>query len=77
MVKERCLVIETDSPAARLIDLDVYLPDGKTIDRTSLHLPPRACLVCEAPARECIRLGRHPWTELVSRAHALLLDFND
>ena len=71
-VKERCLAIEAASPAARLVDLDVYAPDGSPVDRASLGLPPRRCLCCGAPARECIRLSRHPLHEVVSRAHELL-----
>jgi holo-ACP synthase CitX len=74
-VKERCLAIEAASPAARLVDLDVYAPDGGPVDRASLGLPPRRCLCCEAPARECIRLSRHPLHEIVSRAHELLASF--
>jgi holo-ACP synthase CitX len=71
-VKERCLAIEAASPAARLVDLDVYAPEGRPVDRASLGLPPRRCLCCDAPARECIRLSRHPLDEVVSRAHELL-----
>jgi holo-ACP synthase CitX len=71
-VKERCLAIEAASPAARLVDLDVYAPDGSPVDRASLGLPPRGCLCCGAPARECIRLSRHPPEEIVSSAHELL-----
>jgi holo-ACP synthase len=70
--KARCVGIEASSRAARLVDLDVYSPQGASIDRASLHLPPRACLCCEQPARECICLGRHGFPEIVARARALL-----
>jgi holo-ACP synthase CitX len=73
-VKRRCLAIEASRPAARLLDLDVYSPDGASIDRASLQLPPRACLCCEEPARECILLARHGFPELVARARQLLAD---
>jgi holo-ACP synthase CitX len=71
-VKLRCVEIERSRPAARLVDLDVYSPEGASIDRASLYLPPRACLSCDEPARECIRVGRHGFPEIVARARELL-----
>jgi triphosphoribosyl-dephospho-CoA synthase len=70
--KLRCVALESCRPAARLIDLDVYAGDGAPADRAALDLPPRACLCCAEPARECIRLGRHPFPALVGRARELL-----
>jgi holo-ACP synthase CitX len=76
--KAACLAVEGARPAARLVDLDVYAPTGGAgltpVDRASLGLPPRPCLLCDAPARECIRLGRHPRADVVTRALALLAD---
>ena len=72
--KLRCVALESSRPAARLVDLDVYARDGAACDRAALGLPPRACLCCGEPARECIRLGRHPFPELVARARALLAE---
>jgi holo-ACP synthase len=70
--KARCVAIEASRPAARLVDLDVYSPQGVPIDRASLHLPPRACLCCVEPARECIRAGRHGARDPALRAAELL-----
>jgi holo-ACP synthase len=70
--KARCVAIETSRPAARLLDLDVYSPEGASVDRAALRLPPRPCLCCPEPARECIRAGRHGLDEVVARALALL-----
>ena len=72
--KAACLAIEVSRPAARLVDLDVYAPSGAATDRASLGLAPRPCLLCDAPAGECIRLGRHPRADVVTRARALLAD---
>lgn len=72
--KLRCALLEASRPAARLLDLDVYSPTRGAIDRASLRLPPRRCLCCPAPARECIRLGRHGPAALAARARALLLE---
>ncbi|HET9552042.1 MAG TPA: triphosphoribosyl-dephospho-CoA synthase [Anaeromyxobacteraceae bacterium] len=67
-----CLAVEASHPAARLVALDVYGPGGVAVDRAALGLPPRLCLLCDAPARECIRLGRHPAEALAARVAALL-----
>lgn len=75
-VKRRCLELEHAVPAARLVDLDVYTPEGIPVDRAALALPPRPCLCCPAPARACIRAGAHPGAELAARAHGLLAAFD-
>jgi holo-ACP synthase len=72
--KAACVAVESASAAARLVDLDVLGPDGVALGRSALGLPPRACLLCDRPAVECIRVGRHPAAEVVARAHALLAD---
>jgi holo-ACP synthase CitX len=74
-VKRRCIAVEGAAPAARLVDLDVYSPEGTQVDRASLALPARACLCCADPARDCIRAGRHRPEDVVARAHRLLADF--
>ena len=73
--KRAAVALEALTPAARLLDLDVYTLDGRQIDRVSLGLPPRPCLVCAEPARECIRAGRHPMPILLSRIDELLAPF--
>jgi holo-ACP synthase CitX len=70
--KARCVAIEAARPAARLVDLDVYSPDGASLDRIHLGLPPRACLCCPEPAHECVRARRHDPGDVVRTAHALL-----
>jgi holo-ACP synthase CitX len=74
-LKRICIELESVAPFARLIDADVYDPHGTAVDRATLGLLPRPCLVCEAPARECIRLGRHAGAELTRRVHELLAPF--
>jgi holo-ACP synthase len=73
-VKRACLDVEAAIPAARLLDLDVHGADGQPVGRAALGLPPRPCLVCPAPAVECIRLRRHPLPEVLDRVRALLAD---
>jgi holo-ACP synthase len=71
-VKRRCVALEEASPAARLLDLDVYSPEGTPVDRASLDLPARRCLVCGEPARDCIRTRHHPPPDAVASALRLL-----
>ncbi len=71
-VKGRCLSLEAATPQARLLDLDVYGPDGRPVGRADLGLPPRPCLLCPEPAADCIRLRRHPLADLTARVRALL-----
>ncbi len=70
--KEWAVALEAEATQARLLDLDIYTSQGIQIGRAELGLPPRSCLLCEAPAQECIRLHRHPQTELRARAEELL-----
>jgi triphosphoribosyl-dephospho-CoA synthase len=70
--KRAAMAMEAALPAGRLLDLDVYRPDGSQVGRAGLALPPRPCLVCPEPARECILLRRHSRRELLARVDALL-----
>jgi holo-ACP synthase CitX len=73
--KRRCLALEASAPAARLADLDVYAADGRQLDRASLALPPRSCLVCAQAAVDCMRAQRHAAPEVIARVHELLAPF--
>ena len=74
-VKRAAIAIEAESPSARLLDVDVYGPNGSAVDRSGLGLAPRPCLVCAEPARECILLRRHSTSELLERVDSLLGPF--
>jgi len=76
-VKRLCIRIETQRPSARLVDLDVYDSNGKPVDRASLGLPPRRCLVCDQPAADCQRLQRHSPEEILKAADGLLAHIRD
>ncbi len=73
--KQRTLKIETRNAAARLLDIDVYAPQGPAIGRRELELPARGCLLCDQAAVDCIRLKNHPSTELKVRTDELLAPF--
>ena len=70
--KRRTVAIEEARPSARLLDLDIYDARGTQIGRRELGLPPRPCLLCGAPAGDCIRLCRHPPAKLRAHAEGLL-----
>lgn len=70
--KERCVALEESAPWGRLVDLDVYDQQGAPLGRAALGLPQRACLLCDRPAVECIRLQRHPLQQVIGKAHELL-----
>ncbi|HEX7486748.1 MAG TPA: triphosphoribosyl-dephospho-CoA synthase [Vicinamibacterales bacterium] len=72
-VKRATIDLESSLPAGRLLDLDVYDSAGRQVDRASVGLPPRSCLVCERPAVECIRLSRHAAEDVTAAAARLLL----
>jgi triphosphoribosyl-dephospho-CoA synthase len=73
LVKRTTVGLEASLPAGRLIDLDVYTPGGAQVDRASLRLPARLCLLCGGPAGECIRDSRHATADLSVAADRLLL----
>jgi holo-ACP synthase CitX len=73
LVKRATVGLESSLPAGRLVDLDVYDPAGAQIDRASLHLPARPCLMCDRPAVECIRDSRHATADVSAAAHKLLV----
>lgn len=75
VAKRTAMVIEADALASRLLDVDVYRPNGDPVCREDLGEPPRCCLVCGEPARECILLKRHPIVEMQMRVDSLLRPF--
>jgi holo-ACP synthase len=60
------IALESEYPAGRLLDLDVYDPSGRPVDRASLGLSPRSCLLCPEPALACIRAQSHTSETLVA-----------
>lgn len=73
--KRAAMLLEAENPSARLLDVDVYRLDGFQVDRAGIGLPPRCCLLCAEPARECILLKRHSNAELQERVDSLLQPF--
>lgn len=74
-VKRTCCRIEDEHPYGRLLDLDVLEPVGDgvaPVGRERVGLEPRRCLLCDRPARECMRARVHPYEELLHRIDEIL-----
>ena len=66
-VKKACCEIENEHPYGRLMDLDVIEPMGATVapvSRERVGEKPRRCLLCDRPARECMRAHTHSQEEI-------------
>lgn len=70
--KRLAVALESGHPAGRLLDLDIFDALGRPVDRASLGLPPRTCLLCPEPAVACIRAGRHGDGELQAQVQRLI-----
>ena len=74
-VKKACCEIENEHPYGRLMDLDVIEPVGDTVvpvSRDRVGEEPRRCLLCDRPARECMRAHTHPFVEIVQTIDKIL-----
>lgn len=61
--KKIAVNIEEIVPQGRISDIDISVP-GKTLSRSEMGLPPRSCLICGSPAKECARKRSHSYAEL-------------
>ena len=78
-VKRLCCRIEDSHPLGRLMDIDVLFAekDGavRALDRASVGLPPRRCLLCDNEVRYCMRARTHAPEALLDRIDTLLENF--
>ena len=73
-VKKAAVEIEDTHPLGRLMDLDVIGPEGP-VGRASIGLQERRCLICEKPARYCMRAGSHTQDELIANIKQLVSSY--
>jgi holo-ACP synthase len=74
-LKRMVLAFEEEHPIGRVLDLDVMDRDGKCLSREAAGLPPRKCILCNSPARECIVLRRHDTDEVLSRIREMVSSY--
>lgn len=77
--KRICCGIEDSHPLGRLMDIDVLrspIESGMTcpVSRTEIGLPERSCLLCEKPARECMRAHNHSPQEIQDTIDRMVQD---
>ena len=73
-VKRAAAELEDTHPLGRLMDLDVIGPEGP-LGRADIGLPQRRCLLCEKPARYCMRAGSHTHEELMAKIKQLVSSY--
>ena len=74
-VKKACCEIENEHPYGRLMDLDVLERVGETVvpvSRERVGELPRRCLLCDRPARECMRAHTHSQAEIFQTIDRIL-----
>ena len=73
--KRRACRIEDTHPLGRLMDIDVIDRSGDLVSplgRNSLGLPARKCLLCDRPARECMRSRAHSTEDLLAKIEEMV-----
>lgn len=78
VLKEALIGLEDHHPLGRLWDMDVVCPGAVlALSRKHLNLPPRKCLVCDAPAHACARSRQHPLAAVLSVIEATILAYRN
>lgn len=62
--KLKACEIEDKHPLGRLFDIDIITREGIPLSRESLGLRTRKCLICDKPARLCMRTHAHTYQEI-------------
>lgn len=71
-IKRLTCAVEDHSELGRLFDMDVLNPAGEKAERSDLGLPPRPCLICKGPGRDCARSRAHTVEELRAKTEEIL-----
>ena len=74
--KRLCCAIEDEHPLGRLMDIDVISNGEGPLGRESVGLEPRRCLICDKPARYCMRARTHSTGELLDRINQMVEAYN-
>ncbi|HZK29004.1 MAG TPA: citrate lyase holo-[acyl-carrier protein] synthase, partial [Clostridia bacterium] len=71
-IKSLAVALEKRAEASRLLDLDVLCEDGTAVNRESLGLTARRCLLCAKPAFFCAASRMHSGDALEEKVRLLL-----
>lgn len=74
-VKKIAVEIEDTHYLGRLFDIDVFDTHFNQINRESLKLKPRKCLLCNEEAIKCIKMRNHSYEELVAHVETIALSY--
>lgn len=69
VLKKNTMEIEEQHPLGRLFDIDVIDEAGKPVSRQSIKTEDRKCILCNAPALECIITRKHEVAEVIARVN--------
>ena len=75
LFKRLAVTIEESADYGRLLDIDVFDEAGLQIDRSTLGLAMRHCLICESKAVDCMRSHTHTPDDVIAAAQKLLIGF--
>ena len=64
--------LEEQHPLGRIFDFDVFAPEYHQVNRTSLGLRERSCLICEERAALCRRSKRHSMEDLLKSINEMI-----
>lgn len=76
-LKRLTVELEEHSGLGRLFDMDVLTPSGEKVERETLGLGERRCLICGGSARACARSRAHTVEELQRKTIQLLQEALD
>lgn len=76
LLKRLVLCLEEEQEIGRLLDFDVFDENFDSVSRTMLGYPLRKCLICQRPAKICMRERKHSTKELTAKVESIMIDFN-
>lgn len=73
----KCITVDIESahPLGRLMDIDVFRPDGIPMSRRDSNQAQRKCLICDDDARACMRAAKHTVDQLTDKIHLMVHEY--
>lgn len=75
-IKKLTVGIEENHRLGRLFDFDVFDTEMNQVNRSTLGLGERSCLICDDKAAICKRSRKHSIAELLATIDSLILESN-